>query len=281
MTAGTSTAAAAAEAAARELLGRATRVHTLPDGRDLAYAECGDAGSPHVLLFLHPVQGWAPARGLRAEAMAAQAADGGGAGAALAGSLLAPLAPPAAPTNCCHPRRVTLPAAAPFPTLSSHLPRLNPPHPAPPPPHHPNSNRLMSLTFDADARRLGLRVLAPERPGYGRSTPQPGRGVGGFVRDLSHLLAALGVERFAVLGSSAGSMVRGRGRSLRLGAAWCRAGAAAGRGARACRPPGRPLWCARAAPTQAPPCSPTPTPIPSTQWRWRGTRSSAPASPAE
>ncbi|GBF92382.1 hypothetical protein Rsub_05584 [Raphidocelis subcapitata] len=115
-------AAAAAEAAA--LIESCSRSHALPDGRELAYVDCGGAGSRGTVLFLHPVQG----------------------------------------------------------------------------------NRLMALALHRPAAELGLRVIAPDRPGYGASSPHPGRTVASFAADLAVLLKALGVARVGVLGSSAGSM---------------------------------------------------------------------------
>lgn len=47
-------------------------------------------------------------------------------------------------------------------------------------------------------------MLAPERPGCGRSDPQPGRTLLDWPRDVRALADALGVERFAVAGVSGG-----------------------------------------------------------------------------
>lgn len=54
------------------------------------------------------------------------------------------------------------------------------------------------------ARRRGIRVLAPDRPGVGRSTPYSGYSVAGWVDTLDAFLSALGVERFGLLGWSSG-----------------------------------------------------------------------------
>jgi pimeloyl-ACP methyl ester carboxylesterase len=56
----------------------------------------------------------------------------------------------------------------------------------------------------AAAARRGLRILSYARPGYGGSTPQPGRTVAGAAADVAQLADALGVERFAVMGASGG-----------------------------------------------------------------------------
>jgi pimeloyl-ACP methyl ester carboxylesterase len=51
----------------------------------------------------------------------------------------------------------------------------------------------------------GVRLLAVDRPGIGRSTSHPGRTLGSVADDLAAVLAALGVERAAVLAWSAGA----------------------------------------------------------------------------
>lgn len=51
---------------------------------------------------------------------------------------------------------------------------------------------------------LGLHLLAPDRPGYGASEPCPGLTLKGFARDMGELLDALGLDRVAVVGVSAG-----------------------------------------------------------------------------
>ena len=54
------------------------------------------------------------------------------------------------------------------------------------------------------AERLGLRLLAYSRPGYGGSSPHPGRSVADAAADVAAILDALGVERFATYGWSGG-----------------------------------------------------------------------------
>jgi pimeloyl-ACP methyl ester carboxylesterase len=49
-----------------------------------------------------------------------------------------------------------------------------------------------------------LRVVSPDRPGYGRSSPQPGRSMTDWPADVAALADALGVERFLVAGHSSG-----------------------------------------------------------------------------
>lgn len=54
------------------------------------------------------------------------------------------------------------------------------------------------------ATAAGVRVIAPERPGFGRSDPAPGRTVDGWADDARQLLDALSVEAVAVVGASGG-----------------------------------------------------------------------------
>ncbi|SCL27299.1 Pimeloyl-ACP methyl ester carboxylesterase [Micromonospora pallida] len=53
-------------------------------------------------------------------------------------------------------------------------------------------------------RRLGLRVVTVDRPGYGQSTPLPGRPVSHVAADVAAVADRLGIDRFAVQGLSAG-----------------------------------------------------------------------------
>ena len=71
--------------------------------------------------------------------------------------------------------------------------------------HHgtPNIGSPPAPLFPA-AERLGLRWVAYDRPGYGGSTPDPGRDVGSAADLVSSVADALGIERFAVMGHSGG-----------------------------------------------------------------------------
>lgn len=51
---------------------------------------------------------------------------------------------------------------------------------------------------------LGVRLIVPDRPGYGLSDYQPGRTLLDFPEDLAQLANALGVGQFALFGVSAG-----------------------------------------------------------------------------
>jgi pimeloyl-ACP methyl ester carboxylesterase len=54
------------------------------------------------------------------------------------------------------------------------------------------------------ARERGIRLVSYARPGYGGSTPQPGRTIGSAGPDMAQVADALGLDRFAVMGSSSG-----------------------------------------------------------------------------
>lgn len=71
--------------------------------------------------------------------------------------------------------------------------------------HHgtPNIGAPPVPLFEA-ADRLGLRWVSYDRPGYGGSTPAPGRSVGDAASDVVTVADRLGVDRFAVLGHSGG-----------------------------------------------------------------------------
>lgn len=57
---------------------------------------------------------------------------------------------------------------------------------------------------DMPARRLGIRIIAPERPGFGHSTFQKDWNLRTCAADTAELADALGLERFAVAGISGG-----------------------------------------------------------------------------
>lgn len=67
----------------------------------------------------------------------------------------------------------------------------------------PGSRRMLQVA-DAPARRCGVRLIAPDRPGYGLSSPQPGRRLVDWPDDVIELADALGLERFALAGISGG-----------------------------------------------------------------------------
>lgn len=72
--------------------------------------------------------------------------------------------------------------------------------------HHgtPNIGSPPRPLFEA-ADRLGVRWVGYDRPGYGGSTPRPGRDVASAAADVAGIADALGIDRYAVLGVSGGA----------------------------------------------------------------------------
>lgn len=56
----------------------------------------------------------------------------------------------------------------------------------------------------AVAAERGIRWVSHDRPGYGGSTPYPGRDVASAAADVGSVADALGIDRFAVMGASGG-----------------------------------------------------------------------------
>jgi len=65
--------------------------------------------------------------------------------------------------------------------------------------------RLMARFAHTVALRHRIRIIAPERPGYGLSDRQPGRRIGHWPDDVAALADSLGLERFALAGVSGGA----------------------------------------------------------------------------
>jgi pimeloyl-ACP methyl ester carboxylesterase len=69
---------------------------------------------------------------------------------------------------------------------------------------NPGSRRDAALVDTELFTQHGVHAIVPDRPGIGLSTFQPGRRLLDWPSDVSALLAALGIERCAVMGISAG-----------------------------------------------------------------------------
>jgi pimeloyl-ACP methyl ester carboxylesterase len=67
----------------------------------------------------------------------------------------------------------------------------------------PNSRRLYGPNV-ADAAARGIRLISYDRPGYGGSTPQPGRTIADCADDVRAICAELGIDRLAMWGVSGG-----------------------------------------------------------------------------
>jgi len=66
-------------------------------------------------------------------------------------------------------------------------------------------SRLEGRSAADTARRLGLRLIAPDRPGFGESTFQPGRTIGAWATDVAELADQIALGRFAIVGVSGGA----------------------------------------------------------------------------
>ena len=70
--------------------------------------------------------------------------------------------------------------------------------------HGVPGSRLMFRPASAAAQRLGLRIIAPDRPGYGLSEPQDGRVLADWLDDVAAIIKHLNVGSFSVFGISGG-----------------------------------------------------------------------------
>lgn len=66
------------------------------------------------------------------------------------------------------------------------------------------SSRLDAAPAHPAAAAMGVRLVSPDRPGIGRSSFMPHRRLVDWPADVVHLADALGIDRFAVMGWSAG-----------------------------------------------------------------------------
>jgi len=65
-------------------------------------------------------------------------------------------------------------------------------------------SRLEARVAAAAAARLGMRLLAVDRPGFGQSTFQAGRTIAGWASDVAALADRLELARFSIIGVSGG-----------------------------------------------------------------------------
>jgi pimeloyl-ACP methyl ester carboxylesterase len=66
-------------------------------------------------------------------------------------------------------------------------------------------SRGLGRAAAAAAERLGVTLLVPDRPGFGGSTPTPGRSIAAVAGDLLAVVDSLGFERFGILAQSGGT----------------------------------------------------------------------------
>jgi pimeloyl-ACP methyl ester carboxylesterase len=70
--------------------------------------------------------------------------------------------------------------------------------------HGAPGSRLELVGQSEEFLTAGVRVITPDRPGYGGSSPSPGRTTADWAADVVELVDHLGIERFAVMGLSSG-----------------------------------------------------------------------------
>jgi pimeloyl-ACP methyl ester carboxylesterase len=70
--------------------------------------------------------------------------------------------------------------------------------------HGAPGGRLELVDLDDAFAAAGVRVVTPDRPGYGGSTPLRGRSTADWVDDVAALVDHVGAERFTVMGLSSG-----------------------------------------------------------------------------
>lgn len=72
--------------------------------------------------------------------------------------------------------------------------------------HGMPGSRLERLAESAFYATMGVRVITPDRPGYGLSDPHPGGTLTDWPSDVAQLADALDIERFGVTGLSGGGL---------------------------------------------------------------------------
>lgn len=70
--------------------------------------------------------------------------------------------------------------------------------------HGAPSSRLRLAYLERAFLEQGVRLICPDRPSYGRSSPQPGRSMADWPADVTAFADALGLDRFIVAGHSSG-----------------------------------------------------------------------------
>ena len=65
-------------------------------------------------------------------------------------------------------------------------------------------SRLLPEWWDAPARERGLRMIGIDRAGYGNAPAEPDRSLRSVAESTAALMDELGVDRFALIGTSGG-----------------------------------------------------------------------------
>lgn len=71
--------------------------------------------------------------------------------------------------------------------------------------HGSPGSRFQLLPLHRAASAAGVRIIAPDRPGFGRTSPEPRRGFDTGGADAVALMDALGLDRVTALGFSGGA----------------------------------------------------------------------------
>jgi pimeloyl-ACP methyl ester carboxylesterase len=70
--------------------------------------------------------------------------------------------------------------------------------------HGTPGSRLQVAFMEKSIAASGVRLIAPDRPGYGHSTYHRGRSLADWAPDVANLADHLGIDRFSVIGISGG-----------------------------------------------------------------------------
>jgi pimeloyl-ACP methyl ester carboxylesterase len=70
--------------------------------------------------------------------------------------------------------------------------------------HGGPGSRMEPKSISEEASAAGFRLIGIDRPGYGKSTPQPGRSICDWTNDALAIADHLGLDKFLVLGNSTG-----------------------------------------------------------------------------
>lgn len=71
--------------------------------------------------------------------------------------------------------------------------------------HGGQESRLSASFMHETAAQLGVKIIAPDRPGIGKSSPFPGRSFLDWADDVRQLADALHIQEFSVFGLSGGA----------------------------------------------------------------------------
>ncbi len=70
--------------------------------------------------------------------------------------------------------------------------------------HGMPGSRFMLQSAEKAAQAAGIRLIAPERPGYGLTQPNPYGTLQEYTKDIQELADSLGIKRFGIMGFSGG-----------------------------------------------------------------------------